>query len=192
MTGRKFMIRKRENETSHGSQSGFSMIELMIAMVVILVGFVSLVGISVYVSRANYTSNALNVLASAAQDQVDRLRTAVWNTNTEDPSLAVGGSVEISPMTPSSEPSPMSASSTSPMSASPSESVTEIYSYTIDPDNPHSASVVNTPAGNLTISWQVRQGATPELRYVTIKVAQEVPSRGLEDGFTVSTIIVRN
>jgi prepilin-type N-terminal cleavage/methylation domain-containing protein len=185
------MTRQREYKTSGAGQSGFSIIELMIAMVVILVGFISIVGISIYVSRANYTSNALNVLASAAQDQVDRLRTAVWNTNTEDPSLSVGGSVEVASTTPSSPTSTMSVSSpSSPSSAS--QSAEEIYEYTIDPDNPHSASVVNTPAGNLTISWQVRQGATPELRYVTIKVAQEIPSKGLEQGFTVSTIIARN
>lgn len=190
------MTRQRKNETSRGSQSGFSIIELIIAMLVILIGFISIVGISAYVSRANYTSNALNVLASAAQDQVDRLRTAVWNTNTEDPSLAAGGSLYTAPVAPSTPPSTpmstMSASSTSPMSASPSQSPTEIYAYTIDPENPHSASVVNTPAGDLTISWQVRQGSTPELRYVTIRVMQEIPSRGLEQGFTVSTIIVRN
>lgn len=186
------MTRHRKNETSRGSQSGFSIIELIIAMLVILIGFISIVGISAYVSRANYTSNALNVLASAAQDQVDRLRTAVWNTNTEDPSLAAGGSVYTASATPSTPMSTMSASPTSPVSASPSQTPTEIYEYTLDPDNPHSASVVNTPAGNLTISWQVRQGSTPELRYVTIRVVQEIPSRGLENGFTVSTIIVRN
>ena len=179
------MCSQRDNETSHGSQSGFSMIEMMIAVVVILVGLVSIVGISVYVARANYTSNTLNVLASAAQDQVDRLRTAVWNTSTEDPSLSEGGSLEIATPTPSSPTSTMSASSTS-------QSPTEIYAYAIDPDSPHSASVANTPAGDLRISWQVRQGATPDLRYVTIRVAQANPSRGLERGFTVSTIIVRN
>jgi prepilin-type N-terminal cleavage/methylation domain-containing protein len=186
------MTGQRENETSRGSQNGFTIIELMIAMLVILIGFISIVGISIYVSRANSTSNTINVMASSAQDQVDRLRTAVWNPNTEDPSLAVGGSVAISSMTPSSPPSTMSASSTSPMSASPSESPTEIYAYTLDPDDPHRASVVNTPAGNLTISWQVRQGSTPDLRYITIRVIQEVPSHGLESGFTLSTIIVRS
>ena len=208
------MTKQRDNETSYGSESGFSMIELLIAMAVILIGLMSIVGISAYVSRANYTSNTLNVLAAAAQDQVDRLRTAVWNTSSEDPSLAVGGSVALAALTPDSPDSTMSASLTSPlleqgwlvamttttpssptstMSSYPtSQTPTRIYTYTIDPDNPHRAAVTNTPAGNLSINWQVRQGSTPELRYVTIRVAQSSPSRGLERGFTVSTIIVRN
>ncbi len=180
MTERKTM--KEKNITSH-DESGFSLIEMMIAVSVILIGLVSIVGISVYVSRANYTSNALNVLASAAQDQVDRLRTSVWNTGTEDPTLAVGGSLDVASATPSSP---------STMSAATSQSPTRIYSYTLDPQNPHRATVTNTPAGDLDITWQVRQGATPDLRYITIKVVQINPPSNLERGFTVSTIMVRN
>ena len=77
------------------SESGFSLIEMIIAMVVITFGLVSIVGVSVYVSRANSVSNNLNVLAAAAQDQVDRLRTAAWTSVSEDPMLAVGGSVSL-------------------------------------------------------------------------------------------------
>lgn len=171
-------------------ESGFSLIEMMIAVTVILVGLVAIVGISVYVSRANYTSNALNVLAAAAQDQVDRLRTAVWSTSTEDPTLSVGGSLSSEGYTPASAPSTTSSPST--MSAPTGQTPTRIYSYTLDPQNPHRATVTNTPAGDLTISWQVRQGVTPDLRYVTIRVVQTNPPRGLENGFTVSTIVVRN
>jgi prepilin-type N-terminal cleavage/methylation domain-containing protein len=185
-------MQERDNKTSYDSQSGFSLIEMMIAVAVILIGLVSIVGISVYVSRANYTSNALNVLASAAQDQVDRLRTSVWNTSTEDPTLSVGGAVEMaSASTPGGSPAPMSAS-TSTSSASTSQSATKIYSYTLDPENPHHATVTNTPAGDLDITWQVRQGATPDLRYITIKVVQKDGPPNLKDGFTVSTIVVRN
>ena len=185
---------EKDNIASRDSQSGFSLIEMMIAVVVILVGLVSIVGISVYVSRANYTSNALNVLASAAQDQVDRLRTSVWNVSTEDPTLSVGGAVEMaSASTPSSSPSTMSAStSPSTSSASTSPSAAKIYSYTLDPNNPHHATVTNTPAGDLDITWQVRQGNTPDLRYITIKVVQKDAPSNLKNGFTVSTIIVRN
>lgn len=171
-----------KNITSH-DESGFSLIEMMIAVTVILVGLVAIVGISVYVSRANYTSNALNVLASAAQDQVDRLRTSVWNTGTEDPTLAVGGSLDVTSSTPGSP---------TTMSAATSQSPTRIYSYTLDPENPHHATVTNTPAGDLNITWQVRQGATPDLRYITIKVVQINSPPNLRDGFTISTIMVRN
>jgi prepilin-type N-terminal cleavage/methylation domain-containing protein len=77
------------------SETGFSLIEMLIAMVVITFGLVSIVGIPVYVSRANSVSNNLNVLAAAAQDQVDRLRTAAWVWVSEAPMLAVGGSVSL-------------------------------------------------------------------------------------------------
>ena len=78
----------------NGTERGFSLIELMVAIAVITFGLVSIVGISVYVSRANSTSNTLSVLATAAQDQADKLRGAIWNTVTEDPKLTVGGAVD--------------------------------------------------------------------------------------------------
>ena len=77
----------------NGTERGFSLIELMVAIAVITFGLVSIVGISVYVSRANSTSNTLSVLATAAQDQADKLRGAIWNTATEDPKLTIGGDV---------------------------------------------------------------------------------------------------
>jgi prepilin-type N-terminal cleavage/methylation domain-containing protein len=174
------------NENSSSRENGFSLIEMMIAIVVILVGLISIVAISVYVSRANQTSNALNVLASAAQDQVDRLRTVVWSVSTEDPSLAVGGSLFVT----SGSSTPVS--SPTPMSASDYETSDSIYTYTPDPNNPHAADVANTPAGDLKITWQVRQGETADLRYVTIRIVQENPLPGLENGYTVTTIVSRN
>jgi len=48
------------------------------------------------VSRTNATSNILNVLATTAQDQADRLRNAAWDAVTEDPRLSVGGSTDYS------------------------------------------------------------------------------------------------
>jgi prepilin-type N-terminal cleavage/methylation domain-containing protein len=72
---------------------GFTLIEVMLSIVVLAVGLVSIVGISGYVSRANTVSNDLSILATAAQDEVDRLRTATWSLSTEDPALAVGGSL---------------------------------------------------------------------------------------------------
>ena len=187
------MVTQRDTGAANDGQGGFSLIEMMIAVVVILVGLVSIVGISVYVSRANLTSNTLNVLAASAQDQVDRLRTAIWTTTAEDPMLAVGGSLSSSPSSPGSSPAMMAASSPSEMAASsPSAGPTEIYSYTLDAENHHHATVGNTPAGDLEIRWQVRQGSTADLRYVTIKVIQTYPTKGVEEGYTVSTIISRN
>jgi prepilin-type N-terminal cleavage/methylation domain-containing protein len=168
------------------SESGFSLIEMLIAIVVITFGLVSIVGISVYVSRANSVSNNLNVLAAAAQDQVDRLRTAAWTTVAQDPMLALGGNVSVPPVT---ETTPSSTRET-PLSASPS--LGQNYSYVLDPNNPHRAQAVNTPAGTLNITWQVRQGPTPDLRYVTIRVVQENAPQSMRDGYMISTIITRN
>jgi len=75
------------------AERGFSLIELMVAIAVITFGLVSIVGISGYVSRANSTSNTLNVLATAAQDQADKVRGARWDIVTEDPTLTIGGDV---------------------------------------------------------------------------------------------------
>ncbi len=167
------------------SESGFSIIEMLIAIVVITFGLVSIVGISVYVSRANSSSNNLNVLAAAAQDQVDRLRTAPWTTVSEDPMLAVGGSVYQDPSLTGT-----STSSQTPMSAN--TVLGQGYSYVLDPNNPHRAQALNTPAGTLNITWQVRQGPTPDLRYVLILVVQENPPSTMRDGYRISTIIIRN
>ncbi len=75
------------------NERGFSLIEVMVAISVITFGLVSIVGISAYVSRANSTSNTLSVIATAAQDQADKLRGAIWNTSFEDPKLSIGGNV---------------------------------------------------------------------------------------------------
>jgi prepilin-type N-terminal cleavage/methylation domain-containing protein len=75
------------------SESGFSLIEMMIAVTVISVGLVSVAGVSVYVSRTNSTSNILSVLATVAQDQADKLRLLTWDVVTEDSKLTVGGNI---------------------------------------------------------------------------------------------------
>jgi len=184
-------------------ESGFSMIEMLIAILVVTVGLVSIVGVSAYVSRANSTSATLNVLAAAAQDQVDRLRTARWTTTLTDPMLTVGGSVPVVASMFGSEPTILyrtrpdtayllTAPTADPSpTSSPSPSV-PTYTYTIDPNNPHHATAAGTPTGDLNINWQVRQGATADVRYVTINVAQVNALPNLARGFTVTTIIVRN
>ena len=77
-----------------GTSGGFTMIELVIAMVVLTFGLVSLVGMSAYISRANSISNTLSVLATAGQDQVDVIRSAIWTLDSDnDPRIAAGGSL---------------------------------------------------------------------------------------------------
>jgi len=187
------------------TDSGFSIIEMLIAISVIVFGLVSIVGISAYVSRTNSTSATLNVLAAAAQDQSDRLRTARWTRTYTDPMLAVGGSVPSVAGRSGAEPSDWKPSSLGQArtagflsfpvfaSATPNPVTTGGgYTYTLDPENPHHATAAGTPVGDLNINWQVRQGATPELRYVTIRVVQYNAPALLADGITVTTIIVRN
>lgn len=164
-------------------EKGFSMIEMLIAIVVITVGLVALVAISVHVSRANAASNSLNVLAATAQDQVDRLRTAVWTLNKVDSVLEVGGSLAPAAVTPQADGRQQALAATAGQANS--------YTYTLGEDN-HSAVVSNTPVGNLNISWQVRQGEVPNMRYVTIRVAQADMPAGKAADFVVSTIICRN
>ena len=207
MIGAREMFWQEFKTRNSDNECGFSIIEMLVAIVVLTVGLVSIVGISVYVSRANSTSNEINVLAAAAQDQVDRIRTAVWTRTTEDPIISLGGSIETESTPPPSdvlpptdlEPPPTeetplslsaSDSTSTPMAASSSTS--SGYLYKFDPENPHRATVVNTPVGDLNIRWSVRQGGTTDLRYVTIKVTPVLYSRYLKDGFSVSTIINRN
>ncbi|MFY9553574.1 MAG: hypothetical protein WAV20_21445 [Blastocatellia bacterium] len=181
------------------SEGGFSMIENLIAIVVVTFGLVSIVGISAYVSRANSVSATLNVLAAAAQDQVDRLRTARWTQNLTDPMLTIGGSVPAvasmyeSETTISRFSQPNRAYLLTTPSPNPTPTpVGATYTYTLDPGNPHHATASGTPAGDLNITWQVRQGATVDVRYVTINVTQINAPPNLASGFSVTTIIVRN
>lgn len=203
-------MRTSRNQTTiiFDGESGFSILEMLVAIVVTLFGLVSVVAISIYVSKTNSVSNQLNVLASAAQDQVDRLRTAAWTRTTEDPMLSVGGSLglpedsvddggitdetELTSEQDSDTSTMQSVTETSePMSDSP-DRTTAYYTYVPDPDDPHRASLMNTPAGDLIIRWQVRQGPTPDIRFVSVRIVQENAPANMRDGFTVSTMVVRN
>jgi prepilin-type N-terminal cleavage/methylation domain-containing protein len=195
-------LHARFSEFAATRESGFSMIEMLIAIVVITFGLVSIVGISAYVSRANSISATLNVLASAAQDQVDRLRTAPWTRTYTDPMLTVGGSVPY--VSSSSMPELPFLNSARvkrawlfaapiPNAAAPAPTpVGGTYTYILDPNNPHHATAAGTPVGDLVINWEVRQGGTPNVRTVTINVVQDKAPSNLANGFTVTTTIVRN
>jgi prepilin-type N-terminal cleavage/methylation domain-containing protein len=144
---------------THRGEQGFSLIELMVAISVITFGLVSIVGISAYVSRANSTSNTLSVIATAAQDQADKLRGAIWTSAFEDPKLTVGGNLEY-------------ASS----------------------DTSHRATVADSPAGTLNISWKVVAGpaTTGDMRTITIRVVQVNAPDRLAEGFSVTIIISKS
>ena len=141
------------------NQSGFSMIEMMIAICVIAFGLVSIVGVSAYVSRTNATSNILGVLNTTAQDQAAKLRGAIWNTGTEDSKLTVGGDLSYD-----------------------------------SSDTNHRATITDSPAGTLNMSWKVVAGpaTTGDMRTITIKVVQVNPPDRLREGITVTMIISRN
>lgn len=85
---------KSSRETKRGrKEKGFSITELLIAITVLSIGLVSVVGISAYVARSNVDSNAISVLATQAQSEVDSLRSATWTSSSCDAALTVGGSL---------------------------------------------------------------------------------------------------
>ena len=83
----------RDLQARPEKESGFSLVELMISMVVLSIGLVSIVGILTYVTRANADSNITSVLATTIQTEVDQLRSAHWSVSACDPALQVGGSL---------------------------------------------------------------------------------------------------
>ena len=113
--------------------------------------------------------------------------------------LTIGGSVPA--VASMSEPEPTIVNLIRPKTAylltapTPNPTPTPVpveYTYTLDADNPHHATASGTPVGDLNIRWQVRQGAITDVRYVTINVTQINPPANLANGFTVTTMIVRN
>ncbi len=160
-------------KSSADNTKGFSVIEVMIAIVVLCIGLVSIVAVSAYISRSNNISNHKNFLAAVAQDQVDRLRSTVWSKSQEGSMITTGGTLTTT-----------TANSAGQDNATP-------YLYTLDPNNPHHATVAKTPIGDVDVSWAVRQGGTSDLRYVTIKVLQMNPIPQMKNGFTITTIITR-
>ena len=150
--------------SSGDNESGFSMIEMMIAICVVSFGLVSIVGVSAYVSRTNATSNILGVLTTTAQDQADKLRGAIWSTGTEDPKLTVGGDVNYG--------------------SSDDNHRATLVDTPADP----------LPAGTLNISWKVvaGPGTTGDMRTITIKVVQVNAPERLAAGITITMIISRD
>src|SRR5262249_22671117 len=93
------MLRKAQAVASNQpreSERGFTLIEMMIAAIVLMVGLISVVAVAVYVSRLNSMSNTLSVLVSNAQDEADKMRNLIWSNATEDPKLTIGGSLDYS------------------------------------------------------------------------------------------------
>src|ERR1043165_1979911 len=132
------------NRTVQDPEAGLTIIEGMIAIVVLSVGLVAIAGMSAYVSRMNATSNNLNILAATAQDQVDRLRSAIWTASTEDPIIAVGGTIPSSVLSASESLSP-GASDTTVVARAVATSVSNPapYTYTLDTTTNHKATVSN-------------------------------------------------
>jgi len=158
--------RKMVNHTSPTglTESGFSIIEMLIAICVISFGLVSIAGVSAYVSRTNATSNILGVLTTTAQDQADKLRGAMWSINSEDPKLTIGGDVNY-------------------------ESSDDNHRATLV-DTP----TAPLPAGTLNVSWRVAAGpgTTTDMRTITMKVVQVNAPARLADGVTITMIISKD
>jgi prepilin-type N-terminal cleavage/methylation domain-containing protein len=62
----------------------------------------------------------------------------------------------------------------------------------LDQDLPnHFAKYTDTALGSITVRWQVRQGPTPDMRYLTVRAMRQDAPALLRGGLTVTTILVR-
>jgi len=64
--------------------SGFTMLEVMLSIVILLVGVLALSSLQTTSVGANYTSHRMTVATMLAQDKLEELKTLAWN----DPQLS--------------------------------------------------------------------------------------------------------
>jgi prepilin-type N-terminal cleavage/methylation domain-containing protein len=74
-------------------QAGFTLIETMIAIVVLVFGLIGVINLFVVAATGNFTANQMTVAAGLASEQMDRLKTVPFTT------LVTGGDLnnDVSP-----------------------------------------------------------------------------------------------
>jgi prepilin-type N-terminal cleavage/methylation domain-containing protein len=82
-------------QLGHG-QAGFTLIELMIAIVVVVVGILGLSSSMVSMTRAQDLTAARTDMAALADNKFEQLRAAAVNGTPDVVQLAVGGSLTVS------------------------------------------------------------------------------------------------
>ena len=82
----------------HAREDGFSLIEVMVAIVILTVGLLSLAQMMVVSTHSNTLSGRMTSCSALAKEQLERLKAAPFYTVpaslTRNPSLASGGNVD--------------------------------------------------------------------------------------------------
>ncbi|MGH9324421.1 MAG: type IV pilus modification PilV family protein [Vicinamibacteria bacterium] len=81
----------------HGTDEGFSLIEVMVSIVILTVGLLSLAQMMVVATHSNTLSGRMTSCSGLAKEQLERLKAAPFFTNPQllarNPLLAAGGDV---------------------------------------------------------------------------------------------------
>lgn len=90
-------MRNEMKTRNERSESGFSLIEVMVAIVILTVGLLSLAQMMVVATHSNSLSGRMTSCSALAKEQLERLKAAPFYTVptalTRNPLLAPGGSV---------------------------------------------------------------------------------------------------
>ena len=78
----------RKTQTNHESRKGFSLIEVMIAIVILTVGLLSLAQMMVVATNANALAGRMTASAALAKQQLELLKAAPFYSNPSNPSIA--------------------------------------------------------------------------------------------------------
>ena len=95
-------------ETKASAERGFTLIEVMVAILILTVGLLSLAQMMVLATSSNALSGRMTSAAALAKEQMERLKAAPFYTNpqslTRNPLLADGGAQRLSTAPRSSRP----------------------------------------------------------------------------------------
>jgi prepilin-type N-terminal cleavage/methylation domain-containing protein len=79
---------KTSNRATRSSESGFTLVEALVAMVVLAVGITAVANLMVVGASSNSVGNAATASAAIASQELERLKAVEYNT------LAVGGNLD--------------------------------------------------------------------------------------------------
>jgi prepilin-type N-terminal cleavage/methylation domain-containing protein len=87
------------SKRNHGNQEGFSLIEVMVAIIILTVGLLSLAQMMVVATNSNILSGRMTSCSAIAKEQLERLKSAPFYTNPQallrNPVLAAGTGTQM-------------------------------------------------------------------------------------------------